>query len=266
MAGTLSEYTQGAVAGFIGGVNMPAPPANLFLALSTVDPLDTGSGLAEPGGAYARQALTLSAPNTTLAEGTSSANDADIQFTGLGASTVTHIAVMDSAAGGNMLFTAALDVVRAVTAGDTVSFATGVVKLTVGDNISQYLGEALINWMRGTIPPNAPSGLQLALSRGGVGRDGTGIDRPMITDGYADQTITLNAATFVSGTGTTLTSSNDIVYGPSHTNSWGTITDAFIVSSDDSSQILQGVSSHPELVALGDGVGVTAGSVSFVVK
>ena len=48
---------------------MPTAPMAVYLGLSTADPTDDGSGLAEPGSAYARQSVTFAAPQSTVGQG-----------------------------------------------------------------------------------------------------------------------------------------------------------------------------------------------------
>ena len=79
---------------------------------------------------YARQAATFAAPSTTgtgLSAVTSSATSATITFPTATADwgTITHIAVMDAATSGNVLFFGAVTVSKSILNGDTFQITSG---------------------------------------------------------------------------------------------------------------------------------------------
>lgn len=106
-------------------------PANLWVALFTANPNDTGGGTEVTGGNYARvqvvSALTAwagtqAAASTTASTGTSgtTSNNASITFPTPNANwgVVTGAAVFDAVSGGNMLFWSALGTMKTVNNGD----------------------------------------------------------------------------------------------------------------------------------------------------
>ena len=102
------------------------------MGLSTADPGDDGSGLAEPsGGAYARVATAASDWNT--ASGGSLDNASAIEFSEATASwgTITHFALFDAATAGNMLAHGSLTASKTISSGDTASFAAGALDVTL---------------------------------------------------------------------------------------------------------------------------------------
>jgi len=104
-----------------------------WVGLSTADPTDDASGLAEPSGnAYARVEI----PSTywAAASGGSKANDTAITFPRATGSwgTITHVALFDSLTGGNMLASGALSESLAVTSGIAPQFAIGNLVATLG--------------------------------------------------------------------------------------------------------------------------------------
>lgn len=103
-------------------------PAALYLALHTADPLDDGSGAEVSGGSYARQVCTSSF--ATAASGSVSSN-ADISFTSMPATTVTHVAIWDAATAGNMLWRATLDASKTTNSGDTFTVSSGNLTFTL---------------------------------------------------------------------------------------------------------------------------------------
>lgn len=111
-----------------------AAPATLYLALSTTDPLDDGSGITEPvGGSYARLAVANNLTNWPAAVGGSKSNGADFTFVTAtaGWGVITHMAIYDAATGGNMIAHAALTTSKTIDNGDTVIFQTGNLTITL---------------------------------------------------------------------------------------------------------------------------------------
>ena len=104
------------------------PPSTIYVALFTSATEDSGGGTEVSGGSYARQAVTLSA-----ASGGASENSADITFPQATADwgTITHVALMDAATGGNMLMHSALDASKTVNNGDTFKINAGDLDVTV---------------------------------------------------------------------------------------------------------------------------------------
>ena len=101
------------------------PPTNIFVALSTTDPLDSGSGITEPSSNYARKS-TAGADWTTASSG-ALANANAITFVEATGSwgTITHFALYDLLTIGNMLAHGALTASKAIDSGDTASFGAG---------------------------------------------------------------------------------------------------------------------------------------------
>jgi hypothetical protein len=111
-------------------------PTNLYIGLSTADPLGDGSGLAEPvGNGYAR---VLYNPGSTnwLRAGTSPTtvdNKLAITFaeaSGAGWGTISHACLFTALSGGIPILSWALDVPKLVDALETVRFAIGTYNVT----------------------------------------------------------------------------------------------------------------------------------------
>jgi len=97
-----------------------------YVGLSTADPLDTGAGLAEPvGDGYARVATAAGDWNAAAAGANSNANDIEFpQATGAWG-TITHFALFDAAAAGNMMAHSILTTQKVIDNGDTAKFVGG---------------------------------------------------------------------------------------------------------------------------------------------
>lgn len=137
---SFSDYLEnGLIEHTLRGVALPVP-SGIHVALFTGDPTDAGSGpevstAAWP--AYARQNAaqggTISSGWTAAANGVSS-NAKVITFAannGASPVTVTHVALYDSATGGNMLYRQALTASKTLGTGDVLSFAIGALQITL---------------------------------------------------------------------------------------------------------------------------------------
>lgn len=103
------------------GATTYTPPATTYIGLSTADPGETGSGLAEPsGGSYARVAVTNNTTNWPAASAGSKSNGTQIAFASPTGSwgTVTHWFIADASSGGNMLYKGPLTAATTIGAGD----------------------------------------------------------------------------------------------------------------------------------------------------
>ena len=104
------------------------PPTAVYVALFTSPTDDAAGGTEVSGGGYVRQAVTLSA-----ASGGASSNSADVTFPQATADwgTVSHLAIMDSESGGEMLMHTILDASKTINNGDTFKINTGDLDITV---------------------------------------------------------------------------------------------------------------------------------------
>lgn len=107
--------------------------ATLYLALSTADPGEDGTGIAEPsGGGYARaQILTT---DWAAASGGAKSTDEDIAFGAPSGNwgTITHIALFDAVSGGNMLLHAELAYSKEILSGASApTFAAGDLTVSI---------------------------------------------------------------------------------------------------------------------------------------
>ena len=106
-----------------------AQPTNLYVGLFTntsgnaADNLEAGTLTDEvSGGSYARQTASFSA-----ASGGSSSTSATVTFPAATANwgTITHVAVLDAASGGNVLFWGAVTTSKTIETGDTFQITSG---------------------------------------------------------------------------------------------------------------------------------------------
>lgn len=102
------------------------PDVTIYVGLSTAEPLDDSSGLAEPSGnAYARVSTTGTDWNTASGGALDNANEITFPEATGSWGTITHFALFDAATGSNMLAYGALSTSKTIGSGDTAKFAAG---------------------------------------------------------------------------------------------------------------------------------------------
>ncbi len=128
---SLSNYAENKILDHLIGKTSFTMPT-VYVGLSTANPGETASGLAEPsGGSYARVATT--GADWAAASSGSNSNAQELAFTtATGAwGTITHFALFDDLTGGNMLVYGALTQAKAVISGDTPKFDVGSMVFTI---------------------------------------------------------------------------------------------------------------------------------------
>jgi hypothetical protein len=130
MAGSFSDYLEKKLLDHLFNKAAYTAPT-IYLALSTADPLDDGSGMAEPtigSLGYARK--QTAAGDWATATGTNptkTLNANDLAFPEATGSwgTIAYFTLMDNSSGGNQLAHGSLAVSKTVVSGDTLHFAAG---------------------------------------------------------------------------------------------------------------------------------------------
>ncbi len=131
MAG-FSDYWENEILDHLFDKGWYTPPAAIYIALSTADPSDDGTGAAEPAGdSYARS--QTSNVDWAAASGGAVSNADGVEFAQAMApwGTITHFALYDAAVGGNLLAFGPLTDARTVAAGDTLRFGPGDLTVTL---------------------------------------------------------------------------------------------------------------------------------------
>lgn len=261
----LSAYLETKIANWVRGVAMGSPPSGLKLALSNGNPNDDGSGLAEPTApGYVRQDITLAAP-TSDGDGTHTANSGAIVFTpdaGEALGQVTHAAIYDTS--DNLLFYGPLDVTRTGAADDTISFDASTILIDLVASFTDYIAEAVINWVRNNAMPAAPTAVTMALSTAAPLFDGSGLAEPTM-NGYVRQTVTFGSASSTNGVGTTIANNAGIVFGPDVDAPWGVISH-WALFHNNGEMLFNGALAVAKSVTVNMGFGLSAGAVSLVIR
>ena len=128
---SFADYLENALLDHLFGKATFTSPA-IHVALSTADPLEDGSGLAEPSGnGYARVATAPADWNASASGLVDNLSEITFpQATGAWG-TVTHFALFDAATAGNMLLRGALTTSKSIDNGDTAKFAAGDLDVTL---------------------------------------------------------------------------------------------------------------------------------------
>lgn len=123
-----SDYLEEAIIEHFLRNTAQTSPANVFCALYTVDPSDSGGGTEVTGNGYARQDITFGAPTDGLVQ-----NSAEIAFPQATASwgTIVAIGVFDASTAGNLLYHGGLSVDKDVGENDTFKIAIGDLDITL---------------------------------------------------------------------------------------------------------------------------------------
>jgi len=129
--GSFSDYWENEILDHIFGKGSYTPPT-IYVGLSTADPTDDGSGLAEPiGNAYARVSTVAADWDVSSDGALDNVNDITFPEATGNWGTVTHFALFDAVTGGNMLAHGALGLSKAIGSGDTAKFAAGDLEVSL---------------------------------------------------------------------------------------------------------------------------------------
>lgn len=162
--GSFGDYLEDEIIDHVLKVGSFGVPSDIYVALSTADPTDDGSGLAEPSGnGYAR--VQSNSWDAAVERGSQNTNL--IQFpTATGAwGTITHWTLMDAVSGGNMLIYGSFAVSRAVANGQTFTIAAGEIDVSFNSGgASTYLAHAVLDHVLKTTPYTQPTNIYVALT------------------------------------------------------------------------------------------------------
>jgi len=124
---SFADYWEGKILDHLFDISAYAVPT-VYVGLSTANPLDDASGLAEPSDGYARVACAAWTRVAGLVD-----NDAAVEFPEATGDwgTITHVALFDAITAGNMLVAFALDSGVSVSTGESCCFPAGDLDVTL---------------------------------------------------------------------------------------------------------------------------------------
>lgn len=127
---SFSNYLENKILNHIAG-KATYTPETWHIALSTADPGEDGSAIAEPSGnGYARVQTAPADWNTSTAGLLDNANVISFPEATGSWGTITHFAIFSASSGGNFLGSGALTESKAIGSGDTLKFAAGDCNVT----------------------------------------------------------------------------------------------------------------------------------------
>lgn len=223
--GSISDYLENELLDHVLKVGAYTVPTNIYVALSTTDPLDTGAGISEPvGGSYAR----VQCNNWSTAANRSSANSTAVNFpTATGSwGTLTHFALFDAISGGNMLAHGALGTPRTISSGQSIGFAIGTIIVSfLSGAISNYLANELLDHVLKVGAYTVPTNIYAALADATItdATDGTSISEP--SDGSYARVNHNSWDAAASGA----SENTGAIEFPTVANGWGTLTHAALL-------------------------------------
>ncbi len=237
--GSISNYLEDKLLDHIFNSTAYNPPSTVFVGLSTADPLDDASGLAEPSGnGYGRKAITFSAASARSI--TQSATVTFPQATGSWG-TITHFGLFDSTSAGNMIGHGQLNTQKSVGNGNTPSIASGEVIVSFDSSgASNYLANALLDFAfrnQSYSQPDTYIGLITAdASDSDTGStitevSGSNYGRALVSE--SDGT----GARWETASGGHLQNATEIIF-PQATGSWGTCTGTIIADATTAGNLL----------------------------
>jgi hypothetical protein len=228
--GSLSDYLENELLDHVLGNGAYSVPT-IYIALSTADPTDTGSGLTEPTYTnYAR--VAHSSWNTASSRATS--NNGAINFaqkTDGSSETITHFAIMDASSGGNMLAHGSFTTQKTIVVNNTPTIADTELDVSVTTGgMGTFLADELLDHVFG-VGSYSPPTIYVGLSTADPTDSGGGITEP--SNGYAREAHSAWDAAASGATENTGTITFD-----TPTGSWGTISHHFLSNALTSGDLL----------------------------
>jgi len=257
--GSLSNYAENALLDHVLKVSALSVPANIYIALSTTDPTEDGSGISEPvGNNYSRIQCNSWSAGANRRVSNSSAVSIATPSGSWGV--IGWAAIYDAIAGGNMLAHGALSAPRTIGLGSVMTFDVGaiVVSFSTG-GISNYLAHKLLDHLFKTASFTVPTNIYVGYALGTItdAMSGSSISEP--TDAaYARQAHN----TWVAASGGA-TSNDGAVTFPTATANQGSITYNFTADALTGGNLLTyALASHT--IASGDDPSIASGGMDVV--
>lgn len=259
MAGSISDYLENKLLDHVLKNDAFAVPTNIYIALSTADPLDDGSGLAEPSGnGYARVVCNA----WDAAASRAIANTGAVEFaeaTGNWGS-ITHFAIFDAITGGNFLAHGDLAASKTIGAGDDASFAAGDLDVSLNSGgVSDYLANKLLDHVFKTTSYSQPTNIYVALATATINDATTGTTITEPGENYERK----QHEAYDAASGGASENTGAITFVTA-TAAWGTVTYVALIDASTVGNILfYTVLDAPKAIGQGDTAKFNAGALDF---
>jgi len=253
--GSIGNYLEDELLDHVLKVGSYSQPT-IYVALSTADPTDDASGIAEPSGNnYARKAHATW--NTAASRAIT--NDGAITFNQASGSwgTISHYAIYDAATDGNMLAHGALSSSKAIVSGNTPSIPDEDIEVSFSaGGISDYLANELLDHVFGVGAYTVPTNLYICLCDAAPTDSSTG---STISEPSGNNYSRLNENTWDAASGGATANTGDSTFA-TPSGSWGEITHSAICdASSDGNMLFWATATPNQTPDNGDTVKFAAG-------
>ena len=163
MAGSLSDALEIKLLDHVLKTTPFTVPTNIYVALSTADPLDTGAGIAEPsGGGYAR--VVMNVWDAAAARATANTNQITFAQASADWGTIAYWAIYDAITGGNFLAHGDFTVSKTCPIGTNLYIAAGDIDVVFSaGGVCNNLANKLLDHVFKTTPYTVETNLYVAL-------------------------------------------------------------------------------------------------------
>lgn len=261
MPGTISDYLENKLLDHVLKTAEYTVPTNIYVALSTADPKDDGSGLAEPSGkGYARVKCNVwDAAASRAIENTNPVEFAEAEGDW---GEITHFAIFDAVTEGNILAHGDLTVSKTTGAGDVVGFAVGGIDILLNTGgVSDYLANKLLDHVFKTAEYDQPTNIYLALADTTIIDETTGTTISEPGENYERK---LHNAYDAAAAGASQNAG--VIMFVTATVSWGTVTDiALIDAAEDGNILFYAELDTPKTIGNGDTAKFSDGALDFTI-
>jgi hypothetical protein len=268
--GSLSDYVEKKLLDHVLHTADWAQETNLYVGLSTADPLDDASGIAEPAHAsYNRinhDSWDVAASRSTENSGTISFDEAEASW-----GTITHFFVcnhLDNDTWGTnveLIAHGLLSASKAIGIGDNASFQDGAITVSFNTGgISDYLSNESLDHIFKNTAYDTTTSLYVALTENDPTDDGSGENEPTIGVGaYAR----VNHTVWTAASGATAASENTgAITFPQASVGWGTV--AYFMILDESSggnMLVYGALDNSRNIGLNDTPSFASGALDITI-
>jgi len=163
MSGSLSDALEIKLLDHVLKTTPFTVPTNIYVALSTADPLDTGAGIAEPiGASYAR--VVMNVWNAAATRATANTNQITFAQAEQDFGTIAYWAIYDAITGGNFLAHGDFTVSKTCPIGTNLYIAAGDIDVVFSaGGICDNLANKLLDHVFKTTPYTVETNLYVAL-------------------------------------------------------------------------------------------------------
>ncbi len=225
-----TDYFETMMLNTLRGTNATAP-TKVYMGLFLSNPGETGAGGTEVSySGYQRQEVSFSSP-AVMSGGIGLQNSGDITFpvTAVALGSVTHVGILDSQTGGNMLLYGEFTEALTVEANESPVVVSGEAQWWITGGMSTAYKTKMLNLLRGT----SISGFTpyLAIYNGSPEDGGSELSG----DNYARSAITFSAPASQVG-GQSQIANSGRLSTPRASTSWGTMTHIAVMDASTSGQ------------------------------